>query len=108
MIAPGLDTNLDHELNRELQGCDLVTQSDSVGLSRRATVIWLHWYNIREDSYGSWTEKRRYPRGYRRNVDRGAHRPAIEPRAITVPTAIEKEARRTWSLCVQSTPRCGP
>ena len=32
MIAPGLDVNLDHELNRESQGCDVVTQSDSVGL----------------------------------------------------------------------------
>src|SRR6516225_7160766 len=32
MIAPGLDVNLDHEPNRESQGCDVVTQSDSVGL----------------------------------------------------------------------------
>src|SRR5262245_27505513 len=32
MIAPGLDTNLDHELNRGPECCDLVTQSDSVGL----------------------------------------------------------------------------
>src|SRR5262249_10397238 len=37
MIAPGLDANLDHELNRGLQACDVVTQSDSVGLSRAAT-----------------------------------------------------------------------
>jgi hypothetical protein len=32
MIAPGLDVNLDHELNRGRQSCDQVTQSDSVGL----------------------------------------------------------------------------
>jgi len=32
MIAPGLDVYLDHELNRELKSCDVVTQSDSVGL----------------------------------------------------------------------------
>src|SRR6516225_7553390 len=35
MIAPGLDVNLDHEPNRESQGCDVVTQSDSVGLGER-------------------------------------------------------------------------
>src|SRR5262245_43952610 len=33
MIAPGLDRNLDHELNRGPECCDLVTQSDSVGLA---------------------------------------------------------------------------
>jgi hypothetical protein len=32
MIAPGLDVNLDHELNRGRPACDVVTQSDSVGL----------------------------------------------------------------------------
>jgi ABC-type nitrate/sulfonate/bicarbonate transport system permease component len=32
MIAPGLDWKLDHELNRAAECCDLVTQSDSVGL----------------------------------------------------------------------------
>src|SRR5262245_59738671 len=32
MIAPGLDGNLDHGLNRESQSCAVVTQSDSVGL----------------------------------------------------------------------------
>src|SRR5262249_45227840 len=32
MIAPGLDVNLDHELNRELYSCDGVTQPDSVGI----------------------------------------------------------------------------
>jgi hypothetical protein len=32
MIAPGLHRNLDHELNRTADSCDLVTQSDSVGL----------------------------------------------------------------------------
>src|SRR5215831_20726030 len=34
MVAPGLDANLDHELNRQIQSCDVVTQSDSVGLVR--------------------------------------------------------------------------
>jgi len=34
MIAPGLRHSLDHELNRTADSCDLVTQSDSVGLSQ--------------------------------------------------------------------------
>src|SRR5262245_56065770 len=38
MMAPGLDTNLDHELSRDLQSCDVVNQSDSVGLVN-ATVV---------------------------------------------------------------------
>ena len=33
MFAPGLEMNLDHELNRPLDGCGAVTHCDSVGLS---------------------------------------------------------------------------
>src|SRR5215471_20019324 len=40
MPAPGLDGNLDHELNRERQSCDQVTQSDSVGLGGPAMPQW--------------------------------------------------------------------
>jgi hypothetical protein len=39
MIAPGLDVNLDHEPNRELHSCDVVTQSDSVGLAVAVSTV---------------------------------------------------------------------
>ena len=42
MIAPGLDWNFDHELNRGAECCDLVTQSNSVGLGTRNPDVYLH------------------------------------------------------------------
>jgi len=39
MSAPGRDTKLDHELNRALDSCGVVTHCDSVGLATVAEVV---------------------------------------------------------------------